>query len=436
MSRKTDKSRLAFERAKKVLVGGVNSPVRAFLAVGGCPPVIAKGAGAYLTDLDGRRYIDYVCGYGPAILGHAHPAVVQAVAKAVARGTCYGAPTEDETLLAEAICSAFPSVQKLRMTASGTEAVMSAVRLARGATGRSRIVKCIGCYHGHADALLVASGSGAATLGVPSSSGVPTEATAHTLAVPYNDFSAMQKVFDAFGPQIAAVLIEPVAANMGVVPPADGYLAGLRRLCDRHGALLIFDEVITGFRIARGGAQELYRVRADLTTFGKIIGGGLPAGAFGGSDELMAHLAPQGAVYQAGTLSGSPAVTAAGLATLKVLEKEGFYTHLEKTSAELERGLREGALSAGLEGKVCFNRVGSLLCCFFSPGPVQDFQAVSAANAKAFAIYFHAMLDGGIYLAPSCFEAMFVSAAHGREEIERTVETAAKAFWRAGQLME
>jgi glutamate-1-semialdehyde 2,1-aminomutase len=439
MSRKTDKSHSAFERAKKVLVGGVNSPVRAFSAVGGCPPVIAEAAGVYLTDLDGNRYVDYVCGYGPAILGHAHPAVVQAVAEATARGTCYGAPTEAETHLAEKITAAFPTVQKLRMTNSGTEAVMSAVRLARGATGRRKIVKCIGCYHGHADALLVSAGSGSATLNVPSSAGVPAEATAHTLVVPYNDLSAMKKAFDAFGGDMAAVLIEPVAANMGVVPPGPGYLEGLRRLCDRHGALLIFDEVITGFRIARGGAQELYGVRADLTALGKIIGGGLPAGAFGGRDDLMAHLAPQGAVYQAGTLSGGPAVTAAGLATLKVLEEEGFYTRLEKTSAELERGLRQAARSAGLESKVCFNRVGSLLCCFFAPGPVRDFQTASAGHAAAFAAYFHAMLEGGIYLAPSPFEAMFVSAVHGREEIQRTVETAAGAFSqaaRAGWLME
>jgi len=435
MTQKTGKSQAAFERAKKVLVGGVNSPVRAFAAVGGCPPVIAKAAGAYVTDLDGKRYVDYVCGYGPAILGHAYPTVVKAVAKAVAGGTCYGAPTEAETKLAEAIISAFPSVRKLRMTSSGTEAVMSAVRLARGATGRKKIVKCIGCYHGHADALLVSAGSGAATLGEPSSAGVPSEAVVHTLLAPYNDLPAMERAFNAFGPQIAAVLIEPVAANMGVVPPARGYLASLRDLCDRHGALLIFDEVITGFRLARGGAQELYGVRADITAFGKIIGGGLPAGAFGGPDALMANLAPLGKVYQAGTLSGSPAVTAAGLATLKVLAKEGFYARLEMTAVELEHGLRQAAASAGLEGKVCFNRVGSLLSCFFAPPPVTNFQTVSAGNAAAFAAFFHAMLESGIYLAPSPFEAMFVSAAHGRAEVNRTVEAATKAFQRAGQFI-
>lgn len=436
MSRKTDKSRSAFERARRVLVGGVNSPVRAFAAVGGQPVVIAEAAGAYVTDLDGNRYIDYVGGYGPAILGHAHPAVVQAVAEAVGRGTCPGAPTEAETLLAEQICAAFPSVAKLRMTSSGTEAVMSAVRLARGATGRRRVVKCIGCYHGHADAMLVSAGSGAAALGVPSSAGVPAAAVADMLVVPYNDLAAMERAFDQFGSEIAAVLIEPVAANMGVVPPAPGYLAGLRGLCDRCGALLILDEVITGFRVARGGAQELYGVRADVTALGKIIGGGLPAGAFGASDQIMSHLAPAGRVYQAGTLSGSPAVTAAGLATLKLLQAEGFYDRLEQTSGELERGLRRAAAAAGLEGRVCFNRVGSLLCCFFAPPPVVGFGAVSAGNAAAFAAYFQAMWEAGIFLAPSPFEAMFVSAAHGRAEAQRTIEAAAGAFQRAGRLME
>ncbi len=436
MSRKTDRSRAAFERARRVLVGGVNSPVRAYAAVGGLPPVIAEAAGAYVTDLDGNRYVDYVGGYGPAILGHAHPAVVQAVAEALGRGMCPGAPMEGETRLAEAICAAFPSVEKVRMTSSGTEAVMTAMRLARGATGRSRIVKCVGCYHGHADALLVSAGSGAATLGVPSSAGVPAEATAHTLVVPYNDLAAMQRAFDEFGSQIAAVLVEPVAANMGVVPPAEGYLAGLRELCHRCGGLLIFDEVITGFRIAPSGAQQRYGVRADITTFGKIIGGGLPAGALGASEAIMSHLAPVGRVYQAGTLSGSPAVTAAGLATLKILQAEGFYDRLEQTSSELEQGLRQAAAAAGLEGRVCLNRVGSLLCCFFAPPPVRDFATASAGNAEAFTAYFQAMLDSGIFLAPSPFEAMFVSAAHGSAEVRRTVEAATRAFQRAKSVVE
>jgi len=435
MSRKTAKSRAAFERARKVLVGGVNSPVRSFAAVGGSPPVIAEASGAYVTDIDGNRYVDYVGGYGPAILGHAHEAVAAAVSKAIHRGASYGAPTENETRLAEAIIAAFPSVQKLRMTNSGTEAVMSAVRLARGATGRNTIVKCIGCYHGHADALLVSAGSGAATLGVPSSPGVPADTVAHTLPVPYNDLEAVEKAFAFARGDVAAMLVEPVAGNMGVVPPLEGYLAGLRRLCDRHGAMLIFDEVMTGFRLARGGAQELYGVAADITTFGKIIGGGLPAGAFGGSLQIMSHLAPEGRIYQAGTLSGSTTVTAAGLATLEVLATEGFYGRLEQTSAALEAGLRAAAEAAGLGGKVCFNRVGSMMSCFFAPPPVSNYQAASAANAGAFAKFFHAMLEGGIYLAPSGFEAMFVSAAHGSDEIDRTVHAAESAFARAARLM-
>ena len=436
MDRKTHKSRAAFERAKRVLVGGVNSPVRAFAAVGGCPPVIAEATGAYVTDLDGNRYVDYVGGYGPAILGHAHPAVVQAVAEAARRGTCFGAPTETETLLAEEIHAAFPSVEKLRMTSSGTEAVMTAVRLARGATGRRRIVKCIGCYHGHADAMLVSAGSGAATLGTPSSAGVPPAAVADTRVVPYNDLGAMEQAFREFPDEIAAVLLEPVAANMGVVPPAEGYLAGVRALCDRCGALLILDEVITGFRVARGGAQQRYGVRADITTLGKIIGGGLPVGAVGASERIMSHLAPEGKVYQAGTLSGNPAVTAAGLATLKLLAEEGFYDRLEQTSAELERGLRAAAADAGLEGRVCVNRVGSLLSCFFAPPPVSDFASANSGDAGAFTAYFQAMLESGIFLAPSPFEAMFVSAAHGPAEVRRTAEAAAAAFGRARTLME
>jgi len=436
MARKTDKSRIAFERAKGVLVGGVNSPVRAFTAVGGQPPVIAEAAGAYVTDLDGNRYVDYVGGYGPAILGHAHPGVVQAVADAVAHGSCPGAPTEAETLLAEAIRAAFPSVEQLRMTSSGTEAVMTAVRLARGATGRRKIVKCAGCYHGHADAMLVSAGSGAATLGVASSAGVPAGAVADTLVVPYNDLGAMRWAIDESPEPVAAVLVEPVAANMGVVPPAEGYLAGLRDLCDRCGAMLIFDEVITGFRVACGGAQQRYRVRADITTLGKIIGGGLPAAAVGARAGIMSHLAPLGSVYQAGTLSGNPAAVAAGLATLNVLSAEGFYERLERVSSELEQGLRQAARDAGLDGRVCVNRVGSLLSCFFCPGPVVDFATVSAGHSAAFAAYFGAMLDAGIFLAPSAFEAMFVSAAHGHLEVQRTVESARGAFQRARRCIE
>ncbi|MFA6133426.1 MAG: glutamate-1-semialdehyde 2,1-aminomutase [Phycisphaerae bacterium] len=435
MVRRTQKSKAAFARAQKVLVGGVNSPVRAFSAVGGTPPVIESASGCRITDIDGNTYIDYVGSYGPAILGHAPEAIVTAIIKAIHHGTSYGAPTEAETELAEAVVRAMPSIQKVRLTSSGTEAVMSAVRLARGATGRSKIVKCIGCYHGHVDSLLVAAGSGALTLGVPSSPGVTPEATAHTVLAPYNSLPAMEEVFAKFGPQIAAVLVEPVAGNMGVIAPAAGYLQGLRQLCDQHGALLVFDEVMTGFRVAYGGAQGLYKVRPDLTTFGKIVGGGLPVGALGGPAAIMKHLAPEGPVYQAGTLSGNPAATAAGLACLEVLAKEGFYARLEKSSARLEQGLRQAADGAGLAGKVCFNRVGSMLCCFFTPGPVVDFATATAGNTAAFAAFFHAMLEAGIYMAPSQYEALFVSAAHGEADIERTIEAAAGAFASAAKLM-
>jgi len=438
---KTAKSQAAFERARRVLVGGVNSPVRAFTAVGGTPPVIARARGARITDVDGNTYVDYVCGYGPAILGHCPQPVVAAVTKAIRHGDSFGAPTEYETRLAEMIVEAMPSIQKVRFTSSGTEAVMSAVRLARGATGRSKIIKCIGCYHGHADALLVSAGSGATTLGVPSSPGVPAGAVADTLLVPYNDLAAARAAAESVRGQLAAVLVEPVAGNMGVVASAPGYLAGLRRLCDEHGALLIFDEVMTGFRVAYGGAQGLYGVRADLTALGKIIGGGLPVGAFGGSAEVMTHLAPEGPVYQAGTLSGNPAAMAAGIATLEALQKEGFYQRLERTSAALEEGMRQAAAQAGLGprrdelrggvpigGKVCFNRVGSMLTCFFTPGPVVDYASSTASDTRAFAAYFQAMLQRGVYLAPSQYEAMFVSAAHGEHEIRCTTEAATDAF--------
>lgn len=435
MPRRTDKSEAAFERAARVLVGGVNSPVRAFAAVGGTPLVIAAAAGAHITDVDGNTYIDYVGSYGPAILGHAPPRVVSAIGSAARRGTSYGAPSEPETALAEAVVSAVPSIEKVRFVSSGTEAVMSAVRLARGVTGRTKVVKCVGCYHGHADALLVSAGSGAATLGVPSSPGVPAGATGDTLLVAYNDAAGVRAAVQAFAGDVAAVLVEPVAGNMSVVPPAADYLPALRALCDKGGAMLIFDEVMTGFRVAYGGAQSLYGVRPDITTLGKIIGGGMPVGAFGASAEVMAHLAPEGPVYQAGTLSGNPVAMAAGLATLGALRQEGFYEALEQTSAALEQGLRGAAAAAGLAGKVCFNRVGSMLGCFFAPGPVVDYATAEAADAKAFAAFFHAMLDGGVYLAPSPFEAMFVSAAHADEDISRTVRAAGNAFAAAAALM-
>jgi len=435
MERKTEKSRAAFERAGKVLVGGVNSPVRAFAAVGGTPPVIASASGAHVTDIDGNTYVDYVGSYGPAILGHAPPEVVEAVREAAGRGTSYGAPTKLETALAEEIVAAMETIEKVRFVSSGTEAVMTAVRLARGVTGRAKIVKCAGCYHGHSDALLVSAGSGAATLGVPSSPGVPAGATADTLVVAYNDLGAMRRLFEEHEREIAAVLVEPVAGNMGVVPPAEGYLQGLRELCDADRAMLIFDEVMTGFRVAFGGAQSLYGVRPDITTLGKVIGGGMPVGAVGGPAEIMSRLAPEGPVYQAGTLSGNPPAMAAGLATLRVLRSEGFYERLEERSAAVEDGLRRAAAEAGLAEKVCFNRVGSMLSCFFSPGEVTDYATASACSRDAFAAYFHALLEGGVYIAPSSFEAMFVSAAHEREDIELTARAAKDAFTCAAALM-
>ena len=430
------KSEAAFRLAREVLVGGVNSPVRSFSAVGGTPRFIARASGCRLTDLDGKEYVDYVCGYGPAILGHAHPKVVEAIASAAGRGSCYGAPTQAETRLAEMIVQAVASVETLRFVSSGTEAVMSAIRLARGTTGRNKVVKFIGGYHGHADCLLAAAGSGATTLGVPSSPGVPGGVTADTMLLPYNDLPAAERALAAEGSSVAAVLVEPVAGNMGVVPPADGFLQGLRELCDLHGALLILDEVMTGFRLAPGGAQQLYGVRADLTTLGKIIGGGLPVGAFGGSRSIMANLAPEGKVYQAGTLSGNPVAMAAGIATLEALQGEGFYEALDRSSAALEAGLRGAAAAAGLDGKVCFNRVGSMLCCFFTPGPVTDYASATASDTRAFAGYFGAMLAAGVNLAPSQYEAMFVSAAHGEEDIDATVAAAGDAFKAAANLMD
>jgi glutamate-1-semialdehyde 2,1-aminomutase len=435
MPRRSAKSKAAFERASKVLVGGVNSPVRAFTAVGGAPPFIASASGSTVTDIDNNTYIDYVGGYGPMILGHACEPVVSAITKAIHHGTCYGAPTELETQLAEAIVAAMPSVQKVRFVSSGTEAAMTALRLARGATGRPMVVKFAGCYHGHCDSLLVQAGSGATTLGVPSSPGVPAGVTADTLLARYNDVDSVAVLLEAHRGQVAAVLVEPVAGNMGVVPPVDGFLPGLRDLCDGHGALLIFDEVMTGFRVALGGAKERYGVRADVTLLGKIIGGGLPVGAVGGPAHLMDQLAPAGPIYQAGTLSGNPAAMAAGLATLQELHQDGLYERLEVHSARLEQGLAQAAQQAGLAGQVCINRVASMLTCFFTAGPVRDYAGATAGNTRAFAAYFQAMLQRGAYLAPSQFEAMFVSAAHSQADIDMTVAAAREAMAGAAALM-
>ena len=436
MTRRSEKSEAAFARAAKVLVGGVNSPVRAFAAVGGTPPVIARADGSRITDVDGNTYVDYVCSYGPAILGHAPETVVTAVSKAVRNGASYGAPTAAETLLAEAIVQAVDSIEKIRFVSSGTEAVMSAVRLARGATGRDKIIKCIGCYHGHADAMLVSAGSGATTLGVPSSPGVPAGATGDTVLVPYNNLDAVAAAMENCPDQVAAMLVEPVAANMGVVGPVEGYLPGLRELCDRHGALLIFDEVITGFRLGLGGAQESFSVRPDLTTLGKIIGGGMPVGAYGGPADIMKHLAPEGPVYQAGTLSGNPVAMSAGLATIEALHEEGFYEKLNARSETLAAGLASARDQAGLNARsVPIRGVGSMICCFFGPGPIVNYDDVTACDTKAFAAYFHAMLEGGVYLAPSQFEAMFVSAAHCDSDIEVALQAARGAFAAAAELM-
>ncbi|MBS3734950.1 MAG: glutamate-1-semialdehyde 2,1-aminomutase [Phycisphaerae bacterium] len=433
MQRRTERSESAFARAADVLVGGVNSPVRAFKAVGGTPPVIVRARGSAITDIDDNTYVDYVGSYGPAILGHAPQPVVTAVTKAARRGTTYGAPTVGETQLAEAVVAAMDAIEKVRFVSSGTEAVMTALRLARGATGRDKIVKCAGGYHGHADAMLAAAGSGAATLGVPSSPGVPAATAGETLVVDYNDADAVADVLDARGGDVAAVLVEPVAGNMGVVPPRDGYLAALRSACDAAGTLLIFDEVITGFRVAPGGAQKLYGVRADLTVLGKIIGGGLPVGAVGGGAALMDHLAPLGEIYQAGTLSGNPLATAAGLATLEALADDGVYERLEATAAALERGLRDAAAASGLAERVCIQRVGSMMSCFFRPPPVTNYADAAASNADAYAAFFHAMLDAGVYLAPGQFEAMFVSAAHDDGDVAQTIVAAEGAFAAAAE---
>jgi glutamate-1-semialdehyde 2,1-aminomutase len=428
MNNKYPQSSLLFERAKQLIPGGVNSPVRAFRGVGGTPLFIRSAKGATVTDADGREYIDYVGSWGPMILGHARSEVIAAVQDAATRGTSYGAPTELEVELAAEVIDAFPSVEMLRLTSSGTEATMSALRVARGFTGRPKIVKFEGCYHGHGDSLLVRAGSGVATLGLPDSPGVLPEVAQNTITVPFNDAEALERVFDDAGGQIAAVIIEPVVGNMGCVPPREGYLQAVRRITERHGAVLIFDEVMTGFRVARGGAQERYGVRADMTTLGKIIGGGLPVGAFGGRRDIMEVVAPVGPVYQAGTLSGNPLAVTAGLTTLRLLKDPAMYERLEKAAARLVAGMTEAAREAGVP--TVSNRVGSMFTSFFSPEPVSDWATANRSDREAYARFFHAMLDEGVYLAPSQFEAAFISAAHDEEMIERTITAARKAFAR------
>lgn len=418
-----------FADAKKYIAGGVNSPVRAFAGVGGEPLFIRRAKGAWLESEDGRRLIDYVGSWGPMILGHAHPAVVEAVIRAAADGMSFGAPTVVETELARKICEFVPSVERLRMVNSGTEATMSAIRLARGFTGRDKIVKFAGCYHGHADSLLIKAGSGALTLGVPSSPGVPFALAEHTVTLEFNDSRAVDDAFAELGEQIACVIVEPVAGNMNMVPPAPGFLEGLRAHCAHHGSLLIFDEVMTGFRVAKGGAQELFGIAPDLTTLGKIVGGGLPAAAFGGRADIMASIAPDGPVYQAGTLSGNPLAMAAGLATLNELERPDFYAVLGDRTDALANGLRTLAEDAGIP--LAVTAIGGMFGFVFTDeDPISRFSQVAAANIDRFRSFFHGMLERSVYLAPSAFEAGFVSAAHGDEEIAQTLEAARAVFKR------
>ncbi|HEU4517730.1 MAG TPA: glutamate-1-semialdehyde 2,1-aminomutase [Steroidobacteraceae bacterium] len=415
-----------FEEASRYIAGGVNSPVRAFRGVGGEPPFIRRARGAHVETEDGRRLIDYVGSWCPMVLGHADPDVIAAVTRRAADGLSFGAPTVIETDLARRITELVPSIERLRMVSSGTEATMSAIRLARGFTGRDRFVKFEGCYHGHADGLLVKAGSGALTLGVPDSAGVPAAIAAATTTLPYNDTGAVRRCFAEAGREIACVIVEPVAGNMGCVPPAPGFLEALREECSRHGALLIFDEVMTGFRVALGGAQALYGIAPDLTTLGKIVGGGMPVGAFGGRRDVMERLAPLGPVYQAGTLSGNPVAMAAGLATLAGISRPGFHARLAEATDRLVDGLVAAAREAHVP--VAANRVCGMFSLFFSDGPVGDYRSVMASDAARFRRFFHGMLEAGIYLAPSPYEAGFVSAAHGAAEIDATIAAARRAF--------
>jgi len=416
-----------FSQAQQHIPGGVNSPVRAFKGVGGDPIFFREGKGAWITDAEGNRYIDYIGSWGPMILGHAHPDVISAVQESVTHGLGFGAPTEIEIEMADTLCELVPSMELVRMVSSGTEATMSAIRLARGFTGRDKIVKFEGCYHGHADSLLVKAGSGALTLGVPSSGGVPASLAEHTLTLIYNDLDSVRDCFAELGDQIACIIVEPVAGNMNCIPPVDGFLQGLREICDQSGAVLIFDEVMTGFRVSLGGAQEYYDVTPDLTTLGKVVGGGLPVGAFGGKREVMECIAPLGPVYQAGTLSGNPVAMAAGLSTLKLIQAPDFHKNLSATANALVTGLKERADKAGIG--LAINQVGGMFGIFFTDDDqVSTFDQVTACDQERFKKFFHGMLDEGIYLAPSSYEAGFVSAAHGDAEIQATLDAAEKVF--------
>ncbi|GGG87749.1 glutamate-1-semialdehyde 2,1-aminomutase [Edaphobacter dinghuensis] len=422
------KSRQLQQRAEKLLPGGVDSPVRAFRAVGGEPPFVTRAEGAYLFDADGNRYLDFFGSWGPMILGHAFPPAVEAIQQAAARGASFGASTAAEADLAELVTQCFPSVEKLRFVSSGTEACMSAIRLARGFTRRNFIIKFEGCYHGHSDAMLVKAGSGVATLGIPGSAGVPAETVQHTLALPFNNLAAVETAFAAYPDAIACVIVEPVVGNAGTIAPAPGYLEGLRALTSKYGALLILDEVMTGFRLSLGGAQQLYNITPDLTTLGKIIGGGLPCGAFGGRADIMNYLAPLGPVYQAGTLSGNPLAMAAGIATLQQLiaKKDSIYPLLEKTTAAIAEGVAAISHEAGISLTV--NRVGSMFTWFFTPNPVTDFASAATSDTEAFGRFHRAMMEQGIWLPPSQFEAAFLSTAHDEAEIAMTLAAARRAF--------
>ncbi len=415
-----------FAQAQQHIPGGVNSPVRAFRAVGGGPLFISSAKGAEVTDADGRTYIDYVASWGPMILGHAHPEIVAAIQQAAARGTSYGAPTELEVEFAQEIKSALPSIEKVRLVSSGTEAVMSAIRLARGFTGRDKIVKFVGCYHGHSDALLAKAGSGIATFGLPDCPGVPAETVKHTLTLPFNDITALEVLFKEIGSEIAAVVLEPIPGNMGCVLPKSGFLQKLREVTSEARSLLIFDEVITGFRLGRGGAQALYNIKPDLTCLGKIIGGGLPVGAFGGRADIMDYLAPVGPVYQAGTLSGNPLAVTAGLTALRILQDESIYRKLETQTTKLVSATNDAAKEAGIA--VSINSIGSIFTCFFTDQKVVDWDSAKTSDTARFAKFFRVMLSEGIYMAPSQFEVGFVSAAHTDELLERTAKAARKAF--------
>jgi glutamate-1-semialdehyde 2,1-aminomutase len=416
-----------FEEASKYIPGGVNSPVRAFGSVGGTPVFVNHAEGAYLFGEDGRRYVDYVGSWGPMILGHAHPAVIEAVKAAADRGLSYGAPTAIETALARMVCELVPSIEKVRFVSSGTEATMSAIRLARGFTGRDKIVKFEGCYHGHSDSLLVKAGSGALTLGVPTSPGVPASVAEHTITLTFNDLDQVEDAFESIGDRIAGIIVEPVAGNMNMILPAEGFLEGLRGVCDRYGSLLIFDEVMTGFRVSLGGAQSVFGVRPDLTTLGKIIGGGMPVGAFGGRKDVMDHIAPSGPVYQAGTLSGNPVAMSAGLETLDLISEAGFYDRLGEATTRLAKGLQSAADDAGVPFSV--NHLGGMFGFFFTDdAPVRLYRQVMACNADRFKAFFHGMLDAGVYMAPSSFEAGFVSIMHTDEDIAHTVSAAAQVM--------